>query len=124
MKVRCFALLALCLSLATASMTQAATIMLDASKDASIFQNNVNNSSGAGNGLIVGTNAQSSARRAAIAFDVASALPAGAIIQDVKLHLTLGAVARERQRANNAKQRTFIANSFKLGRGVSKAPRQ
>ena len=93
MKVRCFALLALCLSLAAASMTQAATIMLDASKDASIFQNNVNNSSGAGNGLIDGTNAQSSARRAAVAFDVAGALPAGAIVQDVKLHLVLGAVA-------------------------------
>lgn len=93
MKVRCFALLALCLALAMASTTQAATIMLDASKDASIFQNNVNNSSGAANGLIVGTNAQSSARRAAIAFDVVSALPAGAIVQDVKLHLVLGAVA-------------------------------
>jgi hypothetical protein len=74
-------------------MTQAATITLDASKDASIFQNNVNNSSGAGNGLIAGTNAQSSARRAAIAFDVAGALPVGAVIQDVKLHLTLASVA-------------------------------
>lgn len=93
MKVRCFALLAVCLSLAAASITQAATIMLDASQDASIFQNNVNNSSGAANGLIVGTNAQSSARRAAIAFDVAAALPAGAVVQDVKLHLALGAVA-------------------------------
>jgi hypothetical protein len=36
----------------------------------------------------------------------------------------MDAVARERQRVNNAKQRTFIANSFKLGRGVSKALRQ
>src|SRR5690606_39695854 len=34
------------------------------------------------------------------------------------------AIARARQRANSAKQRTFIANSFKLGRGVSKALRQ
>jgi hypothetical protein len=93
MKVRCFALLALCLSMATSPMTRAATIMLDADRDASIFQNNVNNSSGAANGLIVGTNAQSSARRAAIAFDVAGALPAGAVVQDVKLHLVLGAVA-------------------------------
>ncbi|BBO31120.1 DNRLRE domain-containing protein [Lacipirellula parvula] len=93
MKVRCFALLALCVSLATAPLAQAATIMLGASKDASIFQNNVGNSSGAGNGLIAGTNAQSSPRRGAIAFDIAGALPAGAIIQDVKLHLTLASVA-------------------------------
>lgn len=93
MKVRCFALLALCVSLAMAPLAQAATIMLGASKDASIFQNNVGNSSGAGNGLIVGTNAQSSARRAAVAFDVAGAVPAGATIQDVKLHLVVGAVA-------------------------------
>jgi hypothetical protein len=32
----------------------------------------------------------------------------------------IGDVAIERQRASNAKQRTFIANSFKLGHGVSK----
>lgn len=93
MKVRCFALLAVCVSLATAPLAQAATIMLGASKDASIFQNNVGHSSGAGNGLIAGTNAQSSARRGAMAFDIAGALPAGAIIQDVKLHLTLATVA-------------------------------
>jgi hypothetical protein len=93
MKVQFFTLLALIVAFMAAPLANAATITLDASKDASIFQNNVNNSSGAGNGLIVGTNAQSSARRAAIAFDVASALPAGAVIQNVQLNLVLGSVA-------------------------------
>lgn len=93
MKVRFLSLLALIVALAVVPLAHAATITLDASKDASIFQNNVNNSSGAANGLIVGTNAQSSTRRAAIAFDVASALPAGAVIQNVQLNLVLGGVA-------------------------------
>jgi hypothetical protein len=93
MKVRFFSLLTLVVALAAAPLANAAVITIGASQDASIFKNNVNNSSGAANGLIAGTNAQSSARRAAIAFDVASALPAGAVIQNVQLNLVLGSVA-------------------------------
>lgn len=93
MKIRLFSLVALLVACVTPPLARAAIVTLDASKDASIFQNNVNNSSGAANGLIVGTNAQSSTRRAAIAFDVASALPAGAVIQNVQLNLVLGGVA-------------------------------
>jgi hypothetical protein len=69
------------------------TATIGASKDASIFQNNVNNSSGGGNALIAGTNAQSSPRRALIAFDVAGNVPAGATIDNVQLNLVLGATA-------------------------------
>jgi hypothetical protein len=70
-----------------------ATVTIEPSKDASIFANNVNNASGAGNGLFVGTNAQSSPRRSLVAFDVAGSVPAGATIQSVQLKLTLGSVA-------------------------------
>ena len=77
----------------TARPTSAATVVFGAAKDASIFQNNIDNASGGANGLIVGTNAQSSSRRAAVAFDVAGYIPAGAVIQSVQLDLVLGGVA-------------------------------
>ena len=64
---------------------------IEASRDATIFENNVNNGSGGGNGLFSGTNgAQNSPRRALIGFDVAGNVPAGALIQDVQLTLFLG----------------------------------
>jgi hypothetical protein len=78
---------------ATASGASGATVTLDAMKDSTIFQNNVNNSSGAANGLTAGTNGNGSPRRALVAFVVAGSIPAGAVIQDVKLHLVLGSVA-------------------------------
>jgi hypothetical protein len=78
---------------AAASGASGASVMLGAMKDATIFQNNVNNSSGAANGLTAGTNGNAQPRRALVAFDVAGSIPAGAIIQDVKLHLVLGSVA-------------------------------
>src|SRR5689334_10716404 len=77
----------------TAPPASADTISIGASKDVTIFQNNVDNSSGAGNGLFAGTNGTSSPRRALLAFDIAGKLPAGAIIQGVQLTLTLGQVA-------------------------------
>jgi hypothetical protein len=70
-----------------------ATVTLAPNQDSSIFQNNVNNSSGGANGLIAGTNANGSPRRALIAFDIAGNLPAGAVVQNVQLNLVLGAVA-------------------------------
>jgi hypothetical protein len=78
---------------AVAASTGVVTATIGASRDVSIFQNNVNNSSGGGNALIAGTNAQGSPRRALIAFDVAGSIPAGAVIQSVQLDLVLGAVA-------------------------------
>jgi hypothetical protein len=69
----------------------AATVTIEASRDATIFENNVNNGSGGGNGLFSGTNgAQNSPRRALIGFNVAGSVPAGALIQDVQLTLFLG----------------------------------
>jgi hypothetical protein len=93
MKRQLTTLLAVAMVYALVPTAHAAVITIGATKDASLFQNNVNNSSGAGNGLIVGTNAQSSPRRASIAFDVAGSIPANATIQNVQLNLILGAVA-------------------------------
>jgi hypothetical protein len=76
-----------------ASSSWATTITIGSSKDTTIFQNNVNNSAGAGNGLFAGTNGASSPRRALIAFDIADNVPSGAIIDSVQLTLVLGQVA-------------------------------
>jgi hypothetical protein len=76
---------------ASKEQSSAATVTIGASRDATIFENNVNNGSGGGNGLFAGTNgAGNSPRRALIAFDVAAVVPAGSRIQETKLTLFLG----------------------------------
>jgi hypothetical protein len=69
-----------------------ATITIGASKDTTIYQNNVNNSSGGGNGLFAGANGMASPRRGLIAFDIVDNVPTGATITDVQLTLFLGQV--------------------------------
>jgi hypothetical protein len=84
-------LAAVVLDFALSSNSWAATVTVGATRDATIFENNVNNGSGAGNGLFSGTNgAQNSPRRALIAFDVAGNVPAGSLIQSAQLTLVLG----------------------------------
>lgn len=85
--------LALAFVVLTATSISADTISIGAMKDTSIFQSNVNNSGGGGNGLFAGTNGASSPRRALIAFDIAGSIPASSLIQSVQLTLTLGQVA-------------------------------
>src|SRR5215471_11159387 len=72
---------------------EAATVTIGALKDASIFENNVNNSNGAGPGMFAGTNGMDSPRRGLIQFDIAGSVPADAIITSVELTLHLGQVA-------------------------------
>lgn len=87
--------LALCLA-ATAvfpGRSRADTTTIGALKDATIFQNNVNNSSGRGPGLFAGTNGSGSPRRSLIEFDVADNVPAGATITAVQFNLTVGQLA-------------------------------
>ena len=91
MKISLFAAAA-CVAIAFASSAHADTVTLSASKDTSIFQNNANNSDGAGQGLFAGTNGQSSPRRALIAFNVGG-IPSNAIVQSVQLTLKVGQVA-------------------------------
>jgi hypothetical protein len=69
---------------------RAATITIGASQDGTIYSNHVERGSGGGNALIVGTNGQDDPRRALIAFDVAGNIPAGAMIQSVKLTMVMG----------------------------------
>lgn len=71
----------------------AATITLDALHDATIFQNNVDNSNGAGPAIFAGTNGANSPRRGLISFDIAGSIPAGATIDAVQLTLFLAQVA-------------------------------
>jgi hypothetical protein len=72
-----------------------ATVTLGASRDATIYSNHVDRGSGGGNALITGTNGQDDPRRALIAFDVASAVPAGSVIQSVTMKLVLGQLPTE-----------------------------
>jgi PEP-CTERM motif len=71
----------------------ATTITIDASRDATIFENNVNNSNGEGPVLFAGTNGATSPRRGLIDFDIAGNIPIGATITGVQLTLHLGQVA-------------------------------
>src|SRR5690242_17962866 len=70
----------------------AATVSISASKDTTIFQNNVTNSAGGQTQFYSGTNSTSSPRRALIAFDIAANTPAGATISAASLTLTLSQV--------------------------------
>lgn len=84
-------MLAAAASLPASQSAVAMTMTLGAKQDATMFQNNPDNGSGGGNGLFAGTNgAQTSPRRALIAFDVAAGLPSGVVIHDVDLTLFLG----------------------------------
>jgi hypothetical protein len=89
MRIRLFVLSFL--SAAVASV-HADVLTIGANHDATIFQNNVSNSSGGGPGLFAGTNGMVSPRRALISFDL-SGIPAGATITDVQLTLTVGQIA-------------------------------
>lgn len=66
---------------------------ITSSRDAMIFQNNVDNSDGGGIVMYAGTNSAASARRALVGFDIAANIPTGALIKSVQLTLTYGTAA-------------------------------
>jgi hypothetical protein len=68
----------------------AETASIVASKDNSVFSNNVNNSDGGGAGIFSGTTGLGTPCRGLIDFDVARNVPAGSIITGVELRLYLG----------------------------------
>src|SRR5262249_14033738 len=68
----------------------AETVSIGSWHDATIFQNNVDNSNGGGVGIFSGGNSNLSARRGLISFNIASAVPTGATITDVAMTLVLG----------------------------------
>ncbi|MDN5870954.1 MAG: DNRLRE domain-containing protein [Nitrococcus sp.] len=71
----------------------AGMVTIGPAADATIYENKVNNSNGAGPGIFVGGNGSGSPRRGLISFDVASSVPAGSTITSVATTLYLGQVA-------------------------------
>ncbi len=78
-------IIAAVLGVASAAPLAAETIVLNPVKDNSLFEDNGGLSNGAGEYLFAGKAATDLARRAVLAFDVASALPADATINEVEL---------------------------------------
>jgi hypothetical protein len=69
------------------------SVTLVASKDNSLFANNVENSNGGGAGIFAGTTndmQEKSLRRGLLEFDIENAVPAGATVTEVKLTMYLG----------------------------------
>ena len=79
----------LILLLLTALDASADTVVVPASKDNSTYSDNVNNSNGAGDNIFAGSTSLGFVRRGFIAFDVAAAVPAGAIVDSVVLQLNM-----------------------------------
>src|SRR5262245_36670583 len=69
------------------------TAIMGASKDNTIFANNVNNSAGGWVGLTAGTNGMGGNRRGLIAFDIAGNIPAGSTITSAELTLYLADIS-------------------------------
>jgi len=66
----------------------AETVLISATQDNTLYEDETGSlSNGAGNYMFVGANGEGSKRRALIAFNDLSAIPNGAIISSVKLHL-------------------------------------
>lgn len=112
MKLTSLLILAWC----CAATTHADVLTLGADKDATIFQNNVNNSNGAGPGIFAGTNGTLSPRRGLISFDLSS-IPAGSIITDVQFTLTLGQVAGSGGAGSGGNDITRSISLYELTRG-------
>jgi hypothetical protein len=87
------ALLALTALTPVTSTAKADSITLGASRDATIYQNDPNNSNGAGFTMFAGDNGMNSPRRALLDFDIAGNVPAGSTITSVELTLVLQGVA-------------------------------
>ena len=89
---RFFVGLALGLAMGAMIVTSAAAdvLTLEATRDNTLFEDaQGDTSNGSGPSLFAGRNSQGRARRALLAFDVRSALPAGAMIESVTLRLHL-----------------------------------
>jgi hypothetical protein len=91
-----------------------ATATINASKDNSIYQNNVNNSAGGAAGIFVGSTGVGSPRRGLLAFDVAANVPSNAIITGAQLRLVLG-------NAPNATSQTIGLHRLQAGWGEGTA---
>ncbi|TAH40006.1 MAG: hypothetical protein EYC69_12160 [Bacteroidetes bacterium] len=73
----------------TASSPTTVTVSLNPVKDNNIFADNTSNSNATGPNFVAGNNAGGFARRALLAFDIASNIPAGATITNATLDLNM-----------------------------------
>ena len=78
--------LAVAIALCLSSISFADSIVIDAARDTTIYEDNTGNSNGAGDFLFAGQNGGSSPRRGLIAFDL-SMIPQNATIDSVSLSL-------------------------------------
>src|SRR5262245_19106551 len=75
---------------ASAARAQSQVITLVADRDNTLYSSGSNVSNGAGEHLFAGTSLHTSTvRRALLRFDIASSVPAGAVIQRVDLRLNM-----------------------------------
>lgn len=80
-------------ALAVATAAQADTVSLYPVRDNTLFESAIGAvSNGSGPAIFAGLNSTSIVRRALLMFDVAGALPAGAVVERVELHLTVSSV--------------------------------
>ncbi|HPI95319.1 MAG TPA: DNRLRE domain-containing protein [Gammaproteobacteria bacterium] len=107
------------ISILTTSLLNAATVTLAPTKDNTLYESATGHlSNGAGQNFFVGKTRQSSGvslRRAVIAFDIAGNIPAGAVITDVELHLTMN---KSRGNTQTVNLHTITSN---WGEGTSDA---
>lgn len=67
----------------------AATVVLNPVADTTLFESSPDNNLGKSSTIVVGTTAQGQRNRALLKFDLAGALPAGAVVQSASLELVL-----------------------------------
>ncbi len=91
--MRCWRRALVVTSLSVVSTAAADTVSLHPVRDNTLFENATGSlSSGAGPAVFVGMNSGAKVRRTLLAFDVASALPAGSTIESAELRLTVSNV--------------------------------
>lgn len=110
------------LSLSQPMTSSAVQITLQASRDATIFENafqaggnGATNSNGAGPGMFAGSNSNQSPRRGLLSFDVSS-IPTGSTITSAQVQLTVGQIAGSGGTGAGGDQLTRTIDLFKLNK--------
>jgi hypothetical protein len=104
------ALLALTAMTVLMSTAKANLITIVDNRDATIYQDNPNNSNGAGFTMFAGNNGIMSPRRALLDFNIAGNVPAGSTINSVQLTLVLQGVAGADSTPRTISLHTLLAN--------------
>lgn len=118
--------LAVCVAILASDVTNAALIAIGASKDNTLYHDATGSlSNGAGQRFFAGTSGGGGVRRGLLAFDVASAIPAGSTINSVSLRLNMSntsggpAIIELRPALQNWGEGTSVAGGGEGGGGPS-----